>query len=290
MITRPYLDQVPSCILLPLNRFKQGLEVPSAKPIEVIPLDDLNEHSRPIHQMLRKKLQQITPLIKIDQDIQTSQRLKVLIQRHARTLQPQPHRLVVRLRHLDELHAPCFQIRDIADDIVGAKRDVLDSRAAVEVDVFLDLALLLALGRLVDGHLDDVVRTAHDDALQRGVLCANILVVDGPEAVKAEHILIIVTDVFHLVPVLVADAVVDMREVDGWQELAEGIGGCCGGECDVAGEEGAGVGRVLLDERVRCVAVGLDGCEADRAVGVFEGVGRGDGYGAGGDGGVVDGF
>lgn len=50
----------------------------------------------------------------------------------------------------------------------------------------------------------------------------------------------------------------------------EGVGGCGFGA--VAGEEDAGV-VVLLDERVRCVAVCADGGEADGAVAVGDVVG-----------------
>ena len=44
---------------------------------------------------------------------------------------------------------------------------MLDTGTAIEINVFFDLALLLALGRLVDGHLDDIVGRTHDDTLER---------------------------------------------------------------------------------------------------------------------------
>lgn len=40
---------------------------------------------------------------------------------------------------------------------------MLHACAAVEVDVFLDLGLLLAGCGLVDGHFDDVVGGGHND-------------------------------------------------------------------------------------------------------------------------------
>lgn len=61
---------------------------------------------------------------------------------------------------------------------------------------------------------------------------------------EAEHVFVVVARVFHFVPVLVADAVVDGFEVDAWEELLERVGAL--GLGAVAGEEGTGVG-VLLD-------------------------------------------
>ena len=236
--------------------------------------------------MLREQLQQVPPLIEINQDIQPLQHLKVLLELHPRPLQPQPHRIVVRLWHLYKLDAPRLQVCDVPHDVVGPQRNVLHAGPAVEVDVLLDLGLLLAVGGLVDGHLDDVVGRRHDDGLEGGELRADILVVDGPEAVEAEDLFVVGADVFHLVPVLVADAVVDVGEEDRGKKLGEGVGG--GGGGGVAGEEGARVGG-LFDEGVGGVAVGFDGGKADGAVDVGEGVGGGDGLCACADGGGVDG-
>lgn len=103
---------------------------------------------------------------------------------------------------------------------------------------------------------------------------------------EAEDLLVVGADVFHLVPVLVADAVVDVGEEHRGEEFGERVGG--GGRGGVAGEEGAGVVG-FLDERVGCVAVGFDGRKTDGAVGICEGVWGREGYSAGVDGGVVDG-
>lgn len=156
---KPYIlsNQIPPKFLLSFNRLKQTLKVTSPKPIKVIPLNNLNENSRPIHQVLREQLQKVPALVKINQDIQTLQHFKVLIELEPRLLKSHLHTIVIRLRHLDELNTSCFQIRNVAYDVVGAQGNVLDAWSAVEVDVFFDLRLLFALGRLVDGHLDDVV-------------------------------------------------------------------------------------------------------------------------------------
>lgn len=235
--------------------------------------------------MLSKQLQQIPPLVEINQYIQLLQHIKVLIQPHPLRLEPRAHRRIVRLRHLDKLDAAGLQIRNRRDDIRSAKRNVLHAGAAVEIDVLFNLALFLAVGRLVDGHLDDVVGRAHDHAFERGVLGADVLIVHTPEAVEAEHALVVGAYVVHFVPVLVADAVVYRGEVYLGEEFREGVRG--GGAGGVAGEEDAGVGG-FFDEGVGCVAVGFEGGEADGAVGVGEDVRGGNGFCAGGDGGSVD--
>lgn len=163
-----YLLQISPQGLFSLDSFKQTLEVPSTKPIKVMPLNNLNENRRPIHQMLRKQLQQITPLIKVNQNIQTLERLKILIQNHALVLQPLLHPLVVCLRDADELHTAGLQVCDGGDDVVGSEGDVLHAGAAVEVDVFFDLGFLVAEGWLVYGHFDGFVGGCHDDGLEGG--------------------------------------------------------------------------------------------------------------------------
>lgn len=50
-------------------------------------------------------------------------------------------------------------------------------------------------------------------------LRANILIIDGPEPVESKHVLVVVADVFHLIPILVSDTVVNSFELDLWQEL-----------------------------------------------------------------------
>lgn len=46
------LNQIPTEFLLPLNRLKQRLEVPGAETGEVVSLDDLDEDSGTIQQVL----------------------------------------------------------------------------------------------------------------------------------------------------------------------------------------------------------------------------------------------
>lgn len=48
---------------------------------------------------------------------------------------------------------------------------------------------------------------------------ANILVINRPETMKTENILVVVADVFHFVPVLISDAVIYGVEFDFGEEF-----------------------------------------------------------------------
>lgn len=218
-----HTSQIPAQLLLPLNRLEQTLEVSRSESLKVVPLDDLDEHGRPIHQRLGEQLQQIPALVKINQNVQLLNRLKRLLQFQACRLQSLTHVVIVRLRHRNELDAPRTKIRDGIDDVGRSKRDVLDSRTVVEVDVLLNLALLLAKSGLVDWHLDDIIRRSHDDGLESGVVGSNIVVVDAPKAMETEAPLVILARRIHLLPILVPDAVIDRFQLHRRQELVDWI-------------------------------------------------------------------
>ncbi len=169
------LYQVASQFLLPFNGFKQGLEITRTETIKVVTLNNLDEDSWSIHQMLLllvvygamgqitltylgEKLQQIAIAIEVDEDMQSSQSIPIFLQNHALLLQPLLHHVVVGIRYLNKLDTPGSQIGHIPDDVVGAKSNMLNSGTGVKVDIFLDLGALLAPRRLVDRHLYDPVR------------------------------------------------------------------------------------------------------------------------------------
>ena len=154
----------------------------------MIALNDLQKHRRPIHDGLRKQLQQIPTLVEINQDIEFPQRFEILAQLKVDLgrLQAEAHRLVIRLGDADELDAALAQVGDGADHVRGAEGNVLDARPVVEVDELFDLRFLFARGGLVDGHFDGFVGRGHDDGAEGGELGADVVVVDGPEAVEAE--------------------------------------------------------------------------------------------------------
>lgn len=171
------------------------------------------------------------------------------------------HGVVVRGGHVDELDAARAEGRHGGDDVRGQEGDVLDTCARVEGDVLFDLGLSLAGGGLVDGHLDDVVGRRHDDGAQGGELGADLRVVDRPEAVEGEALLVEGAGRDHLVPVLVADAVVDASQGDGWLGDRRGLL-----VVDAeTGEEGTGV-VVAGDEGVGGISICADDGRGDGAM------------------------
>ncbi|KAH0237778.1 4-hydroxyphenylpyruvate dioxygenase, partial [Aureobasidium melanogenum] len=131
---------------------------------------------------------------------------------------------VIGFRHLDELHASGFEVSDGSNDVSGSESHMLNTSTTIEVNVFLNLRLLLSL-------------------------CGLGFFVVG-------------ADVVHFVPVLVADAVVDGFEGDGWEDQVQGVLG--GGlEAEAREEEAAVV--LALDQGVSGLSVGLDGGGLDVA-------------------------
>lgn len=107
-------SQVSSLSLLPLNSLEQPLEVPGAEPVKLIALDDLNEHSWPVHHRLSEYLQQIPALIEIDEDVEFLQSIEILLQLEVNLggLQPEPHGIVVCVRDADEVNATLAEVGD----------------------------------------------------------------------------------------------------------------------------------------------------------------------------------
>lgn len=104
-------------------------------------------------------------------------------------LQSDLHVVVVSAGDLDEFHTASLEVCDVSDDVVGQESDVLHTGTVVEVDIFFDLRLLLALGWFVDGHLDDLVWRGHHDTLQSGEFTTQLLINRLLEPIrKATHV------------------------------------------------------------------------------------------------------
>jgi hypothetical protein len=148
--------QISPLCLLALNRLEKTLKVTCAKAFEIVPLDDLKEHSRLIREGLSEGLQQIATLIKVHEDAQLLDPLQIFIDmQFLGPSQALTQRVVVVVRHGDELHAALLQIQDCGADVVGKEGDVLHAIAAVEGHELFDLRLLEAGRGLVDGDLDE---------------------------------------------------------------------------------------------------------------------------------------
>ncbi len=101
---------------------------------------------------------------------------------------------------------------DGVEDVVRREREVLGARAAVELEVLVDLALLLRDGGLVERELDPVVAVGDDLGHERRVVGGDV-VTDELGHVHEAHDLVVEADpLVHLAELDVADDVVECLE------------------------------------------------------------------------------
>ena len=98
--------QVPPQRLVPLKRLEKALEIPSPKPIKVLPLNDLQKHTRPVHHMLGKDLQQIAALIEINENIVFLECIDVLGDGHVCGREARSHVRIVGFWDRQEIDPP----------------------------------------------------------------------------------------------------------------------------------------------------------------------------------------
>src|SRR5690606_26503483 len=163
--------------LLQLDRLKERLEVALAEALAAPPLDHLDEHGRAVLQGAREDLQQVALVITVDEDA----KLADSFQRLANVAYPFGEHVVVGIGHAQELNAVRLKLPDRLDDVARQHGDVLHAGREIIVQVLLDLALALALRRLVDGELDAPVAVLHDLRHKGGVLGADVLVIKVDE-------------------------------------------------------------------------------------------------------------
>src|SRR5436305_4972067 len=132
--------------LLALDRFEERLEVAVPEAARAVTLDHLEEERRPVLRRLREDLQQVAVVVAVGEDPQSLQVVPALVDLAdaARCL------LVVRVGCREEDHTTALQRLDGPHDVRRLQRDVLRARSVIELEVLVDLALALALGRLVD--------------------------------------------------------------------------------------------------------------------------------------------
>src|SRR5829696_1651689 len=247
--------QVAAQRLLALDRLEEGLEVALSERRRSVPLDHLEEERRPVLRRLGEDLQQVAVLVAVGEDPQPLQVVVVLCDLAHAVLDI----VVVRLRRIQEEHAAVLQHLDRLHDARGLQRDVLDSRALTELEVLVDLALALALGRLVDRELDLAGTVRHHLAHQRRVLRLDLVVAEVDDVRHPEDALVELDPLVHLPELDVADDVVDRDQADA------AAGAAVLRERDVAGEVRPLVVGAI-DEAVDVLAVGGDRGQLDPAV------------------------
>ena len=173
-------------------------------------------------------------------------------------VEPAAHVAEVLVVRLEEAHAPPAQAADRPHDVARAQRDVLHARAAVRVEVLLDLAALQPGGRLVQRHRHAGAVRDHRRA-EGAVLGGDLVLVEVAQLGEAER-LVERHPLVELADLDVADDVVDAFEAD---RRAGRFGRQIGRHV-----AGAVVAEVVaaVDERVLRLAVRADRGEAQRAL------------------------
>jgi predicted ATPase/DNA-binding Lrp family transcriptional regulator/DNA-binding CsgD family transcriptional regulator len=250
--------QVAAQFLLALDRLEQGLEVALAEAERTVPLDELEEHGRPVANRLGEDLQQVAVLIPVHEDAALSQ----FPDRDADLADPLPQDRVgvVAVGGGEELHAPLGELVHGLANVRGRQGQVLDAGAPVVLQVLVDLGLALALRWFVERELDPVVAARDDLAHQRGVLGGDVVANELGHVREAHD------------PVVERDPLVHVAEFHVAHDMVKGDEGrlrrgARASPRDVAGQVGAVVARAV-DERVRGVAIGLEGGGTDGAAGV----------------------
>src|ERR1700735_2715334 len=121
--------------LLALDCLEQRLEVALAEALRAVPLDQLEEHRRPVLHGLGEYLQQVAVLVPVRQDPELPQ----LIERNASLADPFAQRVVIAVRRGQEVDAHRAHAADGRHDVIGGQGDVLDAGAAVALQVLVDL-------------------------------------------------------------------------------------------------------------------------------------------------------
>ena len=220
-----YSDKVATRGLVSLNRFEERLEVASSESIVVSALDHLKEKRGAVLKRFGEDLQEVTLVIVIDENSLTLDRVEVLLHLDINVSEAGSQVVVICVRdRLEENDAAGLHALHGVDDVLSAHRDMLNSRATIVLAEFLDLALPHAGRRLINRHLDLLIEIGHYDRSQRGEVRVNHLVIDGPEAMEVEHVLVPLRDGLHLAILLIADTVIDVEELRDWHEAIERLG------------------------------------------------------------------
>ena len=172
-------SEVATLLLFGLNRFKQCFEITGTEALMVSALDYLQKEGGSVLERLGEDLQQVALVVVVDEDLLPLQNVDVLLHLDGDVLEAGSQVVVVGVGDLvEELDATVFHARDRLDNRLGAHGDVLDARTAIILAELLDLTLTLAIGRLVNRHLDFLVEVGHDHRAKRAVIRVDHLVIN----------------------------------------------------------------------------------------------------------------
>src|ERR1700676_365747 len=135
---------------------------------------------------------------------------------------------------------------------------MLHSRAAISVQIFLNLRFLPAGSRFVDRKLDPAAAVRYHLGHERRIFCADVAIVKGLVQAESHYSLIKFNPLVHFAEADVSYRVIDVQQAG---RLRNTVGT---GHFDETGEESTAI-ILALDERMNGVPVGSNGCQANLA-------------------------
>merc|ERR1719234_1998785 len=251
------LEVTPGC-LVQFNALKEGFEVARTETLVVVSLDNFNENSWSILQRLREDLKKIPIVVIVDQNLQSLDRINVFLHLDWGLCQPLSEHIVVAVWNVEELHASCSQIINGGDDVKRPDGNMLNPCASIVVDVLLDLRFLLPWSWFVDWHLDCFFVVCYNNATQGRVVRVHLLIINRPESMEKQVVLIPLCGILHGEIRLVANDVIDEVKSIGrqcWRENVLVVG-------NLIARQEESVVVLPFNKSMSCVAVRLHSGES----------------------------
>ena len=129
-------------------------------------LDHLEEEGWSVFEWLGEDLEEVAFLVVVDEDFLSLEDVNVFGDFNGHLGDVLSDIVIVGVwDFVKEFDTTVLHSGDSLDDVLGAHGDVLDADSSVVVAELLDLTLALAVGWLVDWHLDLLVEVSHNDGL-----------------------------------------------------------------------------------------------------------------------------
>lgn len=150
--------------MLSFDGFEESLEVSSAKALMVASLDHFKEESGAVLKRLCEKLEKVTLLIVVDENLLSLQDVNIFLHLDIHFADTSAEVVVVGVGDfVEEGDTTCLHALNSSNNVLGSHGNVLNASAAVVFAELLDLRFPHAICGLVDGHLDLLVEVSHDD-------------------------------------------------------------------------------------------------------------------------------
>jgi hypothetical protein len=172
-------------LLVSLDTSKEGSEVSLAKTQVILSLNELEKNGP--NQIFGEELQQVSILVAVDEHISALNLLAILGHRRKSFEQC----LIVVGLDVEELKRAPFKLAKGCKNVIGQQGDVLNARASIFFEIFVDLRFLLV--GLIDGNAKSATRRAQRERSQTRLCTTNVEI---SNLLKAEDRLIEMSPVF----------------------------------------------------------------------------------------------